>query len=437
MKKILKNSVTRSVVAVALLITSLCLATVRPVFSDETSGERGKIYMLTVWTGTSRDASAANNIPDDNRYNWVFRQTVESSREFFEQRLPALHLDPNDSSIIQRYVSLKDGDTHPQKIIDTIYQLANEAGPEDALFVYILSHGAAIDPHMNYGEPEPEVIGDDREHLIMPLIDAKEVNYKTDSLTRGNMLYFMRAKKHRLDVLITDSCSAIIVDDKLQRQSAAPCAMAPGEKPGEYTLRYLLTHAEGTISWNSTNPASRWKLTVNSANDVPADQSAFLPMSLLDEVHDNQSTGRELSLGAAAAGTAFTGAFIRAASRPISNSDEGYTFDDFFQDLGEDYDVLYGQLWAYGKAHNWSMKQLVQGKTTLTQFNVDADRNTDGTANDEAIYKINNRANTRFEHKDPEEWNKECATASRSRKSEVPAIIEDFGVLPGDENKDE
>lgn len=355
------------------------------------NGEIGKIYMLTVWTGTARDATKENNDPGIPSRDYDFKLMVESSREFFESNLGAIGLDASggDKDVFGEYVVLSGADTTPQKIVDVISDLASKAGENDALFVYILAPGVAISTRESYGEETTDV---ERDHHLATLIEGE--GYRSlfmNLISRSNLLYVMRSHKHRLDVLITDSCTSAIDAPFSVDVLHALSINAPGGARNK-TFRYLLTHAKGAYSWNSANTNSCWRLRFGGSEPIE--------MSDLEETLD----ASERSCGAPRLGTVFNLAFIQAASRIITNPENGYDFDDFFQDLGMDYDDLYGEFWTYGRRLDWIVSsQFQQVKTTLTAFNAEDDRTSDSMRNKEIMLKTNNRVKKTFVHRDHNE----------------------------------
>lgn len=399
MKNMFAKSVVRSLVAATVLafVAQVALAQAPP--------ERGKIYMLTVWTGTSRNSTTtAKPANSDHTQNKDFSDAVKASREAFERNLSLMELDPEaNKDVVAKYVTLSNEETSPQKIVDTIYELAQEAGEDDALFVYIMSHGASIDPELCYGEKRDADLkpGFDREHFIMPLIETKEADCKNDAIMRSNLLYYMRSKKHRLDVLITDSCSGV-VKPNLDRAKIVP------EQKTILTavaLRYLLTHEYGTISWNSSCPCFCY--SVRETSDFFDEGGQYRSPKLTDLIlvgpggKTEPSKTSEKSYLDKNEGSLFTRAFIVAATRRISNPENGYTFEDFFQDLGADYDEGYRTYLARVAFSDYASFEDVastQALTTLTAFNVDDERTGDWTKIQEIVSKKNNRVKNVYDH---------------------------------------
>ena len=426
MKSVFTKSIVRSLVSVVTLaiIAPLALADVAP--------EKGKIYMLTVWTGTSWNKTKQVN--GDMSKDTDFRDGVNASKFLFEGQLKKLKLDPTDKDLIAEYVVLEKQDTSPQKIIDTIDELAQKAGEDDALFVYIMSHGAMVDPEINYQEERsPELqIGFDREHFVMPLIDTPSPNFNEDSILRSNLLYYMRSKKHRLDVLITDSCSSSVAgtwerpyNTNVQLVVTDRAPTTPHESDNPRALRYLLTHANGTISWNSTCPCFCYYIKAVNEQFTKDENKTFIVPKLSHTVKKEPGPTQtsktfEVSYISPQKGSVFTSAFIQAASRPIENPENGYTFDDFFLDLGADYDAMYGDfLRRYSMTDYPLFEKAIkrQALTTLTSFNIENDHSSDEASNLEIMLKTNNRVRDYYQH--PEE-------NTGSGKTELPTISLSF-----------
>lgn len=403
MKKMFAKSVVRSLVAatVLALVAQVALAQAPP--------EKGKIYMLTVWTGTSRNSTDTVPGNADHTRNKAFHDAVVSSQKLFSEQLTGMGLDVKDKNLIAKNVSLEGADTSQQKIVDTVYELSQEAGEEDALFVYIQSHGAAIDPELNYNEPRDETVelGFDREHYILPLIENPVADAKRDGILRSNILYYMRTKKHRLNVLITDSCSAV-AGDELKIARMTPVLYTTTNKfsaspaPSSYALRYLLTHATGTVSWNSTCPCFCY--AVRNQEDLVDSEGKYRAPKTGDVVlvkPDVKSASQnfEMSRALAETGTIFNMAFVTAAARTVKQPESGYSFDDFFQDLGNDYDVMY-EKYLLAQPSRLVDIATTQAFTTLTSFNVEDDHTGDIMMDQKVAAKTNNRVKEAYKHKD-------------------------------------
>ena len=412
MKKTLIKSVSYCLIAVAFAWIAQCA-----VAEDAMSTEKGKIYMLTVWTGTSRNSTYTVPKNKDHTQNKEFHEAVESSRKLFESNLNEMGLDVSNKNLIAENISLVGEDTSPQKIIDAIYELSQKAGEEDALFVYIQSHGAAIEPPLNYKEEHdtsfdngPLGQGWEREHYILPLIETPVADPKKDGVLRSNLLYYMRSKKHRLNVLITDSCSSVDVNLKIRRTTPVFMGQEPTSAPAPcdpatYAFRYLLTHATGTISWNSACPCFCYAVKANEEKEyIIFDDQGKYCLKTQDLVrnepkYDNtQSASKtfELSLASNDTGTVFNIAFIKAATRTIKHPENGYTFEDFFEDLGNDYDAMYKNYLEAMPEIDLGVEQAI---TTLTSFNVEDDHTGNPMNDQKAVAKTNNRVKKVYVHK--------------------------------------
>ena len=393
MRSILNNSVTRCLTAI-LVVVAVCLVSPR-VGSAYDPTAKGKIYMLCVWTGTSRNATSSDNNADDHTKNYNFKMMVEDSKNYFEGNLSRIGLDKEslqNSGVFGDYQVLSGENTTPQQIVNKIGELSQKASKDDALFVYILSHGASLTPTRDFSEEAPEDASQDREHYIMPLIDNSEATVK-DIILRSNLFFCMTAKKHRLDVLITDSCSSESLFEGIKRPDISGSALAtykPAPAPKKevnYAFKYLLTHAQGKINWNSSCPYGRYrelKGQIQFRNDISDRESSF-------------GLG-----GGDFGGTAFTRAFFQCASRELLQGNQ-YTIDDFFLDLGKDYEDVYASFREYVREHQSSgsfYNHVVknQVRTRLTAFNTEDDHSDDPKKNLEAALKTNNRIKTVYDN---------------------------------------
>lgn len=391
MKSKLNNSVTRCLLAILIAVT-YCL--VSPRLTSAYDPPKGKIYMLCVWTGTSRNATPddKNKAGEDHTKNYNFKMMVEDSKNYFESNLSKIGLDKESlqkNGCFGDYQVLSGENTSPQKIIDKIGELSQKAGKDDALFVYIMSHGASLTPTLDFGDEEPKEASQDREHYITPLIEKPEAVVK-DIILRSNLFFCMTAKKHRLDVLITDSCSSKSPFEGVKRPklNGANLAMfrtapaAPEKREKNYAFKYLLTHSQGKINWNSSCPYGLYRLN---------DKTGKIEFR-------NSNSDREQSFGLGGddfGGTVFTRAFVQTASRELSSGNQ-YTINDFFQDLGKDYEDVYASFREYvrnveksGTFYNSVVKRQV--RTRLTAFNTEDDHTDDPKKNLEVALKTNNR----------------------------------------------
>ncbi len=183
-----------------------------------------KIHVLFVWGTNARDT----------------RSFVERSRMTFEEKMDEIDI-CKGGQYIASFTSLSGDDAHPAKILEHCKKMAQEAGPDDALFVYILCHGASI-----VLDTEPNNTPYKRIHALSPCAtDRFHMNFRSIGIKRSSIIKAMKSTEHRLNVLITDSGSDYTIE-----MGTARCLCA-----GFSSFRYLLLNESGTINWGSTNPA--------------------------------------------------------------------------------------------------------------------------------------------------------------------------------------
>ena len=234
-----------------------------------------RIHVLLVWGTKAADTSAS----------------VEAASKRIEDGLRKIGI-YNGSSSVASFTVLSGDDAHPRQILDHCYRMAQQAGSNDALFVYILCHGCT-----DYLVGEPVHKTENLIHLLGPvsLSAANMLEDRATVIKRYSILRAMSSRNHRLNVLITDACSRI---EELQVEPL-PVSMA-----GQPKLLYILQTERGTINWNSSCP-------------IGGD--------------DEQG---ELAIGLGKPdGTVFTTAFLNIASQ-VKSSKRNYTKEDFFKELG-------------------------------------------------------------------------------------------------------
>lgn len=403
-----------------ILIAAIGLSLGQTAVAQDNSA-KGKFYTLFVWSGSPANGAS-------------FEKMVAGSAKEFESKLDKLNLTEKANPNCGGSIIIKGQETTPQKIIDAIGELSAKAGENDALFVYILSHGFSVNPVEVYKEKDANPR--DREHFIAPSAgfdkDGETIgpNFKLkinkEAIWRSNILWAMRQHKHRLDFLVTDSCSSDYQNElrrtRLLQLAPAPNGCASGlvaMKP-ILALEYILTRAEGTASWNSSNP-----------------------LSSMDSNGKLNDTIQELSYGGRY-GTNFTLAFIQAASRAVG-PDSGYNLEDFFVDLGKDYDEIYKEFYelvrgpdaqgeegviTFGEEaanHIWENQIL----TTLTAFNTENEESeTNPVKKLDILLKTNNQVKKTYGHDGIGSGKADAPTVKES----VLKKLTDY-VIPGSDGK--
>jgi len=248
---------------------------------------------------------------------------------------------------LKTYLTLDGDDATPQNIIDACRQLARNAAPNDAVFVYILCHGASV-----YEDEDTDKTT--RIHALSPIAEtAENMDLRTTGIRRSTILQAMKSgpTAHRLTMLITDSCSALRTEPlKLERpQQELPEAVPMDGGPAPILVSLLLS-ARGTININSSNPfdgsmnrgelALGWVPSSEYVQEVIRERIAeerrrVGPGNIRPDlhfirhwqnIHDNiheQSNYLTGTGNIAFSGTVFTNAFVEVAGRQVSLDSQG------------------------------------------------------------------------------------------------------------------
>lgn len=278
-----------------------------------------KVHVLLVWGTNATDTIDCVNV----------------SRKLIEGKLRDIGIcEPSEDNynldFIASFTVLSGNNAHPQRILEQCNRMAQAAGPNDALFVYILCHGASGPYERGLPHNRNSII-----HLLSPYATGGEnMDLGRIGIRRYSILKAMKSRTHRLDVLITDSCSTY---------QEPPVEISTGTHMGrKYTrLEHILLNERGTINWNSSNPFGGL---------------------------DGQG---ETAIGAEN-GTLFSLAFVNVACKDMSRN-ATYTKDTFFNDLGALLDESYKKAKddAFEKqSANYSLLFSNQDHQSLTEFDL-------------------------------------------------------------------
>lgn len=287
----MKSKATQHLLTIGLLFGLAFLGMLEPAMAERNP----KIHVLFVWGTNATDT----------------RQNCLQSRETFENCMADMGI-RSGGKYIASFTSLSGDDAHPKKILEHCQRMAQEAGPDDALFVYILSHGCCV-----YPKNAPET----KENLINVLspaaADGAHMNLREVSIKRSSIIKAMKSGSHRLNVLITDSSSCIFASSSNGAESLSfnyndrsidsvleLCSQYDDDSSSDSvnSLMSILLNCRGTINWNSTSPFG-----------------------------GHSQTG-EIAIGNNE-GTLFTQAFIKVAGKRMKSSSQP-SVDAFFNQLG-------------------------------------------------------------------------------------------------------
>lgn len=142
----------------------------------------------------------------------------------------------------------KGNSASPAAIIKGCDELLKRAGPNDTCIVYVTCHGTY----------EPN----EQKHYLFPLAQhAKDINYRDNKcLDRSEIMKRLKIHRHRLDIVITDACSAVHAKPP---SSEGPLPTPPaGSDVYPKKLYTLLTKGRGKIDIGSSSPEGQDGLIV-------------------------------------------------------------------------------------------------------------------------------------------------------------------------------
>jgi hypothetical protein len=296
-----------------------------------TGGNSPKVHMLFVWGTKATDTYWATMI----------------SKTKMEKALATesgVGLGKNEPHVAN-YITLEGNNATAKNINDISWRLSQEAGPNDAVLVYILCHGTTTFEDSDTNQQN-------RIHLLSPNCDhVKNMKPRELGIRRSTIWKNITSKPHRVNMLITDSCTPIY-------QKGKPGVVSP-TFPGTTSVLYkVLMEGRGSLNINSADP--------NGNNEIGETAMAWLPIiqgktgdAFLEEATERYEHS----------GTVFTNAFIHIAEMRIPINDR-YTIDQFYGDLKNRLVVQFALLIKdLDKKNDTTIKTFEkQGTQTLTKF---------------------------------------------------------------------
>ena len=221
----------------------------QPDTEEPTADSTGKIYILNVWGTTNYDIGTILQVMEKRFSDVMSNQGLGENNEDVGEYIT---LDGNPG---HRSRATKD------EVLEQCRYLSQKATENDAIFVYISCHGSTKE------------IDGQREHVLYPgVITATDAKNRFDrfGLLRSDVIKALDVNKHRLVVLITDSCSvkeqiaSEVLDSPLIKNFAAMKAYDLEatydaslsdltDVPQSY-LKNFLMNGEGFVNWNSCSP---------------------------------------------------------------------------------------------------------------------------------------------------------------------------------------
>jgi hypothetical protein len=245
---------------------------------------------------------------------------------------------------VANYITLEGNNATAKNINDISWKLSQAAGPNDAVLVYILCHGATT-------HEDNDTAQQNRIHLLSPNCDnAQNMKPRELGIRRSTIWKNITSKPHRLNMLITDSCTPVYQEG--EREVTGPAAIDT-----ESALYKVLMEGRGLLNINSTDPNCNngtGELAMGWVPIIPGKTgNSFLEESLMYDY----------------SGTVFTNAFISLAEKRIDINDS-YTIDQFYVDLKPGLVRQFESLINFlDKTNDPSIKKFdKQGTQTLTKF---------------------------------------------------------------------
>jgi hypothetical protein len=305
-------------------------------------GNSSKVHMLFVW-GTK--ATDTHDIVIISKIKMEKALATPRDRESDFGFKFGIGLGKNEPHVAN-YITLEGDNATAKNINDISCKLSQEAGPNDAVFVYILCHSATT--YEDNDTTQQNLI-----HLLSPNCDdVNNMQPRELGIKRSAIWKNITSKPHRLNVLITDSCTPIYQE----RPSRIVIVDRVGSE-SESALYKVLMEGSGSLNINSTDPNGNFGTGEIAMGWAPimADKTGDLLGEVAIECYDS--------------GTTFTNAFINLAHKRIDVNDS-YTVDKFYGELKEQLDKQFKSLLDYfDKKSDQKIKTFErQGTQTLTKF---------------------------------------------------------------------
>jgi len=235
------------------------------------------------------------------------------SKQKIEDAFSGLGLSRN-SPHVGTYETLVGDDANPRNILAKCEEISRRAGPNDAVFVYILCHGATV---VEDNDPSGT-----RVHALSPIaMDASNLDLRNIGIRRSSIMRVLKSNPHRLDVLITDACAVPAIT---QPPRPPTIALSPAvldfEVPVVPKLVQLLRFGRGTININSASPTGGRM------------QEGELAVAWVPAGWQPGQAGKALVGYDQFGGTVFTNAFV-GVGRGMVPANQLYTPDEFYNDL--------------------------------------------------------------------------------------------------------
>ena len=222
----------------------------------------GNIHIIIVRSTTDPALFKAGNYWQER-----LEKTLESGKtpNFWRYGIPGAFepatnpggLGKND---VATYKVLEGDAADPDKICSVCFEVSMKAAPDDAIMVFIMSHGAV--------KKEDGVLT----HVLAPTVTSSDdLEFGRKSIPRGTIFNALKVKKHRLIALITDSCASPAPEED-ETPSAPTGLVKPGSVyapvPNDTSyLKKFLQQAHGEININSCDYGQTVRLIRRCADD--------------------------------------------------------------------------------------------------------------------------------------------------------------------------
>ena len=197
---------------------------------------RGDVHIVLVVSTADPDLQELGEI-------WKYRLEGALFGGLDERYLDALDADltPNygalDKDKVKTYKVLTGADANPDNILKVCRAVSETADADDAVAVFILSHGG---------------IENSSHFLLFP---QKDVTLQKDvflAIDRKWIMEAIQSPRRRLNVLITDSCSKPVLFSPPRGRACKSVAPLPILPKKDCYLKRFLTEAEGELNINSS-----------------------------------------------------------------------------------------------------------------------------------------------------------------------------------------
>lgn len=326
------------------LALALCviLGGASPIFA-----QTPKIYFIFVWGTLANDSTRAATETSARKMAAAFE---EDNSPYADEAINKGYINTAGSlAALKPYIAetviLKGNDAHPKNILSECKRISSLAGSNDAVVVYVLCHGAVV----------PGSDGKWRHALSPVALNANELKMGEIGIKQSSIMKAICSDSHRLNLVITDSCSVKYVEKKTKAVTGDHGGTTP------YLLDFLLK-ARGKLNINSSKPST------------PTFPGEFARAIMDSRWNTVPSETNDRATYEAYGGTVFLNAFLRVAGSSAYDEENDLTTDRFFEKLREELDDQYYRTikYLYLNGQDEASEFLKQDTQTLIRFDDDS-----------------------------------------------------------------